>query len=175
MSKRLGTYLGNRMWNGLMGDALSDYFSNYEKDLKDKWIEVWVSNTFYRDAPTGSLNSEVRKIMGQFKEFRINDYIDDTDCGKESVIDRDIVLKHYNYVKREFGRVEGESLYYIALNDIYYIKLLINQEPVGLVENRDRMSARTSYKPLAEAILSDDSASSPYVFVILITMPQQIL
>ena len=152
MNKRLGTYLGNNMWNGLMADALSDYFSKHEKEWKDKWVEVWVDDSTYRDAPTGNLNETVREIIGQFKDFRIRDYIrKDEYTDSESVIDRQIIVKHYNYVKREYGRVEGESLYYIRLNRIYSIKLTSEQKPVGLVENIDKMYGRVSYKPLEEA------------------------
>ena len=59
MNKRLGTYLGENIWNGLMADALSDYFLKHEKKLKDKWIEVWVSDTFDRDAPTFNFDSRI--------------------------------------------------------------------------------------------------------------------
>jgi hypothetical protein len=152
MNKRLGTYLGEGIWNGMMADALSDYFLKHEKELKDKWIEVWVSDPFFSDAPTGNLNGEtLRKVVGQFKEFRINDYTQETSEGIEKVIDRDIVVKHYNYVKGGRGHVEGESLRYITLNDIYSITLLKRQIPVGLVENVDKMYGRVSYKPLEEA------------------------
>ena len=152
MNKRLGTYLGNNMWNGLMADALSDYFSKHEKEWKDKWVEIWVNSSIYMDAPLGHLNHEVRKIVGQFKEFNIRDYVHKTEDDEfESIIDRNIVVKHYNYVKKEFGRVEGESLYYIGLNNICSIRLTSEQEPVGLVENIDKMSSKVSYKPLEEA------------------------
>ena len=93
----------------------------------------------------------MRKVVGQFKEFVINDYIHETSEGIEKVIDRDIVVKHYNYVKGDRGYVEGESLRYITLNDIYSITLLKRQIPVGLVENIDKMYGRVSYKPLEEA------------------------
>jgi hypothetical protein len=151
MNKILGRYSGKGMWNEVMADALSDYFLEHGKELEGKWLEIWVSSTIYKNAPTGHLNFEVKKIIGQLKEFLVNDYIRNGDGFSEVVIDRDIVVKHYSYVKGDRGRVEGESLYHIPLNNIYHIMLTNRQEPVGLVENVDGVYGRTSYKPLVDA------------------------